>query len=71
MTERGEAEIRMDAMMRSLVAQLESLKTQRMAMEAANAAREDRGYAQAYGEEAFDEITAKMDVIAKELAETI
>jgi hypothetical protein len=61
---RGEAEIRQDAQMWALVAELEALKTERMAMEAANDHRRDQGFAQAYGEEAFVAVSKKMSDVA-------
>jgi hypothetical protein len=60
MAERGEAAIRMDASMWALVAKLEHLKTTRLSMEAANESRQDKGLAQAYGEEAFVELAEAM-----------
>jgi hypothetical protein len=61
---RGEDEIRQDAQMWALVAELEALKTERIGMEAENECRKDRGAAPAYGEEAFMAVSKKMGDVA-------
>jgi hypothetical protein len=61
---RGEAEIRQDAQMWALVAELEALKTERIGMEAENECRKDRGAAPAYGEDEFLVVAKKMNDVA-------
>ena len=61
---RGEGEIRQDAQMWALVAELESLKTERAGMEAENECRKDQGLAPAYGEEQFTALAKKMSEVA-------
>lgn len=62
--ERGEGEIRQDAQMWALVAELEALKTERSGMEAENVCRADRGAAPAYGEEEFAALSKKLHEVA-------
>jgi hypothetical protein len=61
---RGEGEIRQDAQMWALVAELEALKTERSAMEAENVCRADRGAAPAFGEEEFMALSKRMQEVA-------
>jgi len=63
MCNRGEAEIRQDARLWSLVAELEALKTERSALEAHNSAHEDCRYT----EEAFFDISRRMVEVARRL----
>ncbi len=71
MTERGEAEIRMDAEMWALVAELEHMKTMRVAMEAENESRRDKGLSQAYGEKAFADLAQEMLRVSFDLSTKI